>query len=202
MAGRGARGYLRVGQAWGEVSGGRANARRTIAWGRRGRRRAGSRVRSHCRPGAQSWREPRSIMPGRSAEPGCSCAGRHGGDQLLVPGVAGQLQNLRRPGAPRSGPGDGPLPPPPPRSDRASAGRCVPKRPLPPRLGSAPSPLRASSVLSLFRPPRPPGSVLNPDSSTGHIICYWHTPPRHLDSCQPGPILSSRQGQPVLRSQS
>ena len=36
-------------------------------------------------------------------------------------------------------------PAPPPRSGRASAGKCVPKRPVPPCPGSAP-PLRTSSV--------------------------------------------------------
>ena len=76
----------------------------------------------------------------RAPNPGC--AGRHVGRSASRAERCGSTPEPapprpRLPGAPRPGPGDGSLPPPPPSSGRASAGRCVPKRPLPPCLGSA-----------------------------------------------------------------
>ena len=80
------------------------------------------------------------------------------GHQLLVPGVevAGQLQNLRHlvhAGPARRDPAEAAvtLPRPPPRSDRASAGRCAPTRPTLLRLGST-SPDRCDRSLNFLSP--------------------------------------------------
>ena len=112
----------------------------------------------------------RGPRAGRSAEPGCSCAGRHGGRPASRAGRCGSTPEPapprpRRPGAPRSGPGDVPLPPlrlvaiaPAPEGAFRNA-LC--------RLALArPPPLRTSSV------PVPAVVASWKRSKTGQIIWY------------------------------
>ena len=133
---------------------------------------------SHCRPDAHSWSEP--LMPGsarrgrlrrwaarRSSRAGRStgCAGRHG----RRPASRACVQNLRRlvrAGPARRDPAEATIPfravclvAPAPEGAPRNAQRRFALAPL----------FELPRSVSLFRPPPPPGSVLNPDGGAGHI---------------------------------